>query len=136
MASTQVNLTKLLEDASQHVKKELASKPDVVSVGQDLDLDNLAISARQWALVDEVVAVVSDLKDSTKLSTGKHAASTASIYEAAVAPVVQILDDFDADDIDIQGDCAIGVFDDDRGAVVERDVDDCRFRPDSNECPH
>jgi hypothetical protein len=26
--------------------------------------------------------------------------------------------------------------DDDRGAVVERDVDDCRFRPDSNECPH
>jgi class 3 adenylate cyclase len=111
---TQVNLSKLLEDANQHVKMELASKPDVVSVGHDLDLDDLTVSARRWAQVDEVVAVVADLKDSTKLSTGKHAASTASIYEAAVTPVVQILDDFDADDIDIQGDCAIGVFWDER----------------------
>lgn len=107
---TQVDLKKLLDDANQHVKKELAAKPDVVPVGDDLDLDNLPVSARRWAQVDEVVAVVADLKDSTKLSTGKHAASTASIYEAAVAAVVQILDDFDADDIDIQGDCAIGVF--------------------------
>jgi class 3 adenylate cyclase len=108
--STTVDLEELLEVANQHVKSELKSKPEVVEVGNDLDLDDLAVSARKWAQVDEVVAVVADLKDSTKLSTGKHAASTASIYEAAVTPVVQILDEFDADDIDIQGDCGIGVF--------------------------
>lgn len=110
MVTTQVDLEELLDAASQHVKEELSSKPDVVQVGDDLDLGDLAVSARRWAQVDEVVALVADLKDSTRLSTGKHAASTASIYEAAIAPAVQILIDFDADDIDIQGDCAIGVF--------------------------
>jgi class 3 adenylate cyclase len=108
--TTQVDLEELLDAASHHVKGELSSKPDVVQVGDDLDLGDLAVSARRWAQVDEVVALVADLKDSTRLSTGKHAASTASIYEAAIAPAVQILSDFDADDIDIQGDCAIGVF--------------------------
>jgi len=107
---TQVGLEEVLEDANQHVKKELQSKPDVVPVGDDLDLADLAVSARRWAQVDEIVAIVADMKDSTKLGTGKHAASTASIYEAAVASVVDILVEFEADDIDIQGDCAIGVF--------------------------
>jgi class 3 adenylate cyclase len=108
--ATDVDLEKLLKDADQHVKRELESKPDVVTVGDDLDLDDLSVSARRWAQVNEIVAVVADLKDSTKLGTGKHAASTASIYEAAIAPLAKFLLDFDAGDIDIQGDCAVGVF--------------------------
>lgn len=100
----------LLSGLAQHVRDELASKPDVVDVGDDLNLDTLAVAARRWARVDEIVAVVADLKGSTTLGTGKHAASTASIYEAAVRPLVQIFSDFEAGDIDIQGDAAFGVF--------------------------
>lgn len=107
---TTVDLEKLLKDGHQHVKKELASNPDVVDAGDELDLDDLAVTARRWARVNEIAAVVADLKDSTKLGTGKRAASTASIYEAAVGPLARIFLDFEADDIDIQGDCAIGIF--------------------------
>jgi hypothetical protein len=71
----------------------------VDDVGDALDLSKLAIEARRWARVNEVVAVVADRKDSTRLGTGsQRAASTASIYEAAVKPLVQTLEEFDADD--------------------------------------
>jgi class 3 adenylate cyclase len=90
---------------------ETSSMPQVDDVGDALDLSKLAIEARRWARVNEVVAIVADLKDSTRLGTGgQRAASTASIYEAAVNPLVQTLEEFDADDVAIQGDGAIGVF--------------------------
>jgi hypothetical protein len=57
-----------------------------------------------------VLAVVADLKGSTKLGTGKHAASTASIYEAGTGNVVKIFNRFGADFIAIQGDGAFALF--------------------------
>lgn len=108
--TTEVELEKVLGDADKRVKEELGSKPDVKQVGHLLDVTDLPVAVREWAEVDEIVAIVADLKDSTKLGLGKHAASTASIYEAAVGPAVRILVDFEADDIDIQGDAAIGIF--------------------------
>lgn len=51
-----------------------------------------------------------DLKSSTKLGVSKHAASTASIYEAATGGAVKILDDFGADFVAIQGDGGFGLF--------------------------
>jgi class 3 adenylate cyclase len=101
----------LLNDANEHVVTELASNPNVVDVsGDDFDLDDLPVAKRKWTRIDEIVAVVADLKNSTQLGTGKHAASTASIYEAAVAPIADILARFDAAEIDVQGDAAVGVF--------------------------
>lgn len=105
-----VDLGKLLAQADEDVKTELQTNPEVVSVGDHLVLDDLAIEERRWAQVDEVVAIVADLKGSTKLGTGKHAASTASIYEAALGPLADILLEFGANDIDIQGDGAVSVF--------------------------
>jgi class 3 adenylate cyclase len=107
---TTIDLEGLLEGTNEYVRTELKSNPAVLDVGDNLDLSKLPVEKREWAKVDEIVAIVADLKDSTKLSTGKYAASTASIYEAAVAPVARILYEFGVDDIDIQGDCAIGIF--------------------------
>jgi transposase-like protein len=59
----------------------------VQDVGHDLDVDALPIAARRWLKVTDVVAVVADPKNSTKLGTGKWAQSTASIYEAATGNV-------------------------------------------------
>jgi hypothetical protein len=50
------------------------------------------------------------LKSSTQLGLNKHAASTASIYEAATGGVVQIFDDFEANFVAIQGDGAFALF--------------------------
>jgi class 3 adenylate cyclase len=114
-----LNLNALLEACDSHVREELDLMPKVVDV-TDFDpvTADIPITARRWLRVENVVAVVADLKSSTKLGLNKYAQSTASIYEAALRPVVDIFNDFGAGWIPIHGDCVIGVFWD--GAAVER----------------
>ncbi|MYR07766.1 hypothetical protein GTV32_16300 [Gordonia sp. SID5947] len=107
---TSVQLSGLLGDLDEAVRTELASKPDVVNKGGDLDVDNLPVIARRWHKLNDAVALVADLKNSTKLGTGKHDASTASIYESSTGGVVKIFDRFDADFLAIQGDGAFALF--------------------------
>lgn len=104
------DLTDLLANADKHVAGELAAAPEVVDVGHGLDLSKVPIEARKWLKTTDVVAVVVDLKGSTQLGLNKWAASTASIYEAAIRPVVDMMVAHGADDIDIQGDGVIGLF--------------------------
>jgi class 3 adenylate cyclase len=105
-----VNLQELLDDLASSTKEEFKSMPEVVDGGDDIDVGTLPIKARKWVKVDDVVVVVADLKNSTKLGTGSKAPSTASIYQAATGGVVKILDEFDADFIQIQGDGAFAIF--------------------------
>jgi class 3 adenylate cyclase len=106
----EVDLSGLLDDLDDAVRTELASTPEVVDKGDDLDVDVLPITARRWHKLHDAVAVVADLKNSTKLGTGKWAASTASIYQASTGGVVKIFDQFDADFLAIQGDGAFALF--------------------------
>ena len=63
-----IDLTELLKEADDHVREELAAKPDVIEVSDlDLDDDPAPITARRWYKVVDVVAVVADLKSSTQL---------------------------------------------------------------------
>ncbi len=107
---TTVDLSALLSDLDDNVKTELASTPEVVDKGDDLDVSALPITARRWHKLRDAVAVVADLKNSTKLGTGKWAASTASIYQASTGGVVNVFDQFDADFLAIQGDGAFALF--------------------------
>lgn len=109
--SVDVDLAEHLEALDAHVRNEFSAMPEVVDAGDDLDLSKIPIEARRWVRIEDVVAVVADLKGSTKLGTGtQREASTASIYEAATRPLVNTLATFSADDIAIQGDGAFGVF--------------------------
>jgi class 3 adenylate cyclase len=116
-----VNVTSLLDDCDALVRDELICMPDVEDV-EDFDPADEAppITARRWLRVTDAVAVVADLKSSTKLGLNKNARSTASIYEAALRPVVDIFCEFGAGWIPIQGDCVIGIFWDDR--AIERAI--------------
>lgn len=107
---TEVHLETLLGDLDGDVATELASKPEVVDKGHCLYIDQLPIKVRKWHRLRDAVAVVADLKSSTQLGLNKHAASTASIYQAATGGIVQVFDDFDADFVAIQGDGAFGLF--------------------------
>lgn len=108
--STEVDLDALLADLTDDLKTELASNPEVVDWSGNLDVSQLPITARRWVKVSDVVAVVADLKSSTQLGTGRRAASTASIYQAATGGVVNVYNQFDADFIQIQGDGAFALF--------------------------
>lgn len=105
-----VDLDSLLEDVDDTTREEFASKPSVEEWDSDFVVADLPIEARRWIQIPDVVAVVADLKNSTHLGTGKHAASTASIYEAATGGTVNIYNRFGADFIAIQGDGAFGLF--------------------------
>lgn len=104
------DLVSLLAAVDDATASELASKPDVVDWGGDLDVEKLPITVRRWIQVPDIVAVVADLKGSTKMGTGKHAASTASIYQAATGGVVEVFNKLGADFIQIQGDGAFALF--------------------------
>lgn len=105
-----MDLMDLLADLAADTKDEFASMPQVIDGGDDLDVSTLPITARKWIRLDDIVVVVADLKNSTKLGTGSKAASTASIYQAATGGVVKVLDQFGADFIQIQGDGAFAIF--------------------------
>jgi class 3 adenylate cyclase len=104
------DLELLLDHLDENVKAEMAVNPEIVDKGDDLKVDELPIIARKWHQLTEGVAVVADLKGSTNLGVGKHAASTAAIYEAATGGLSIIFHDFDADFVAIQGDGAFGLF--------------------------
>ena len=104
-------LSQLLADIQDDIATELATTPDVVEKDPaSFDVKELAIEKREWHQLDDVVAVVVDLKGSSRLGTGKHASSTASIYEASTDNAVGVLKHFGADFIQIQGDGAFGLF--------------------------
>lgn len=107
---TDVSLVALLEDVDAKTKEEFESKPTVEEWADNFDVSELPIEARKWIKIPDVVAVVADLKNSTHLGTGKQAASTASIYEAATGGTVKIYNRFGADFIAIQGDGAFALF--------------------------
>lgn len=105
-----MELTKLLAELASTTKTEIASKPEVVPGGDSLDVSKLAIKVRKWTQMNDIVVVFADMKNSTKLGTGSHGASTASIYEAGTGGVVRVFDTFNADFIQIQGDGAFAIF--------------------------
>ncbi|MBF4606538.1 hypothetical protein [Curtobacterium sp. VKM Ac-1393] len=104
-------LSQLLDEIQGDIAAELATMPSVVKKDPaSFDVKKLAIEKREWHQLDDVVAVVVDLKGSSRLGTGKHASSTASIYEASTDNAVGVLKHFGADFIQIQGDGAFGLF--------------------------
>jgi class 3 adenylate cyclase len=105
-----MTLDEILDAAKVDTDGLLAKNPPVEDK-EDLDADELPDAAGEtWYRVEDIVAVFVDLQNSTQLSVGKHPASTAAIYRAAMNNAVMVLHEFSADFIQIQGDGAFGLF--------------------------
>lgn len=104
-----MKLNELLANVDERAREKFEAQPKVVNK-TSLDLDNLPVHANTWHHLDDLVAVFFDLKSSTELAKRRTAASTASIYDAGVGGVVKILEAFNADFVDIQGDGGFGLF--------------------------
>lgn len=106
------DLTSILDAATTETTDVLAKNPPVQDVEpEDLDADRLPdADDTTWFRLQNVVTVFADLKSSTQLGIGKHAASTAAIYRAATGNVAQIMSGLDANFIQIQGDGVFGLF--------------------------
>lgn len=105
-------VTELLDECADETTEVLEKNPPVEDADADgVDAYDLPDSQNKtWFRLDDVVVVFADLQNSTRLGTGKHAASTAAIYRAATGNVVRIMNSFDANFIQIQGDGVFAIF--------------------------
>lgn len=105
-----VELDALLERLKERTSLKLERMPSVVLKDEAFDVAELPIDKPEWHRLTDLVTVMFDLKSSTNLEKGRRPASTASIYDAGIGGVVQILSSFKADFVDIQGDGGFGLF--------------------------
>lgn len=105
-----MELTELLDGLKTKVKETLKTVPEVTEK-KDPSLDDIpGQGSSRWLKIPDLVAVFFDLKSSTQLGTGRHDTSTARLYKSAVESAVAILNEFDGQFIDIQGDGGFGLF--------------------------
>jgi len=104
------DLTTLLADVDDHVRVALDVPPAEIDRGDYLDVTQLPTEPRTWHKLSDTLAVLADMKNSTKLGKNKSTVATASIYDAATGGVVHVFSDFEADYIAVQGDGALALF--------------------------
>lgn len=100
-----------LAKAAQSAREELTAKVEIVENDHVVpDVASMAVVARRWIRMKDVVVVVVDMKNSTRLTWSKRATTSARIYEAITGNCVRLIKTFDADFVDIQGDGLFAVF--------------------------
>jgi class 3 adenylate cyclase len=105
-----VDLDELLPQLGDSAKKAISTTAEVIDVDEFPLLDDMYSEVPKWLRMQDVVAVVADLKGSTKLNFGKYANTSARLYEAVTGTLVRGVNAFDADFVDIQGDGLFALF--------------------------
>ncbi len=104
----QIDINAVLDEIDGRTHGELANSVEIIEC--DVFPDDFYTEARKWKRVEDVVAVVADLKGSTRLNFGKHANTSARLYEAVTGGLVKLVNPFEPDFIDIQGDGLFALF--------------------------
>jgi class 3 adenylate cyclase len=106
-----VNVNDLLSEAGERARDELKTPVEIVDVDEFPEPEDMYVDARKWMKIEDVVAVVVDLKGSTALDyKGKHANTSARLYEAVTGCGVKLVNEFEPQFVDIQGDGFFGLF--------------------------
>ncbi|MDQ2943658.1 MAG: hypothetical protein M3R21_08325 [Candidatus Dormibacteraeota bacterium] len=104
----QIDINAALAELQDRTHSELANPVEIIDC--DTFPDSLYSDARKWKRVEKVVAVVADLKGSTRLNFSKHANTSARLYEAVTGGLVRMVMPFEPDFVDIQGDGLFALF--------------------------
>jgi class 3 adenylate cyclase len=99
-----------LDDQHGSAKDDLTTPVEIVDVDAFPAMSDLYVESRKWLRVRNVVAVSTDLKESTALNFDKYAQTSARLYEAVTGSVVRLFSVFDPQFVAIQGDGAFALF--------------------------
>lgn len=112
MTLENIKLDDLLVELESQASDTLNSTPEVVDASESFTAEEiLSSSSNRWYSLESVVAVVFDLKNSTRFSVkNTQRKTTARVYTAAVEGAVKAVRAFQADFVDIQGDGGFGLF--------------------------
>lgn len=101
----------LIEELTESAKSALDEKVTLEERDDIPQLDTIKLEVPRWYRVDDVVAVLADLRGSTNFNTGRNEKTIARFYEAYMGQLVACVDEFDPAFIDIQGDGLFALFD-------------------------
>lgn len=106
-----VKVNELMNETSERARFELTTPVEIVEVEKFPELEDMYVDARKWMKIEDVVALAVDLKGSTKLDyKGKHANTSARLYEAVTGCGVRLVNEFEPQFVDIQGDGFFALF--------------------------
>ena len=103
-------ITEFLDECEELARSGLNSEVVIEDEASFPDPASLHVAVPRWKRMFDVVAVVGDMKSSTALSFREHPKTSAKIYEAVTGNMVRILDYYEPDFVDIQGDGVFGLF--------------------------
>jgi class 3 adenylate cyclase len=107
-------VSEFLAELGEEAKEDLRSAVQITESDEFPADKDVIGEGRSWMKLTDVVAVVSDLKNSTALSLKKHPKTTAQLYEAVTGNAVEIVAKFHPDFVDIQGDGLFALYHGDR----------------------
>jgi class 3 adenylate cyclase len=106
-----VKVNELLADAGDRARNELKTPVEIVEPETFPEPEEMYVDARKWMKIENIAAVVIDLKGSTALDyKGKHANTSARLYEAVTGCGVKLVNQFEPQFLDIQGDGFFALF--------------------------
>jgi class 3 adenylate cyclase len=94
----------LLSELGGRAHEQLQNAVEVKDQERFPSKDEIYSQRRTWKRIRDVVAVVVDLKDSTRMSFRNHPQTSARVYEAATGNCARIVETFSPEFVDIQGD--------------------------------
>ena len=103
-------ISEFIEDLGSRVRTSLDTTVEMIDVTTFPAVDEMYVEVPKWHRVDDVVCVVADLKNSTKLNFDRYANSSAKLYEALTSNMVRAVSRFGPDFVDIQGDGLFALF--------------------------
>jgi class 3 adenylate cyclase len=104
-----VDMENLMSKLDGQVRAALSTSVTVRDVKSFPEADDVR-SGKTWYRMTDVVAVVADLKNSTRLGTGRYINTTARVYKAATGGGVEVATRFGPEFTDIQGDGFFSLF--------------------------
>ncbi|HEY5052154.1 MAG TPA: adenylate/guanylate cyclase domain-containing protein [Solirubrobacterales bacterium] len=108
--SSSFSISAALAEQQEEASTDITSAVEIEDVEKFPSLSDLYLEKRKWLRIRNVVAVSTDLKDSTALNFDKYAQTSARLYQAVTGSVVRLFSLFDPQFIAIQGDGAFALF--------------------------
>lgn len=96
-------INEFLVELDDKAKQELDTKTKVVDYANFPDVDRLYLEKREWVPLRDVVAVVADLKNSTRLDFKQRADTSVRLYHSVIGSCTRIIAHFGPNFVDIQG---------------------------------
>lgn len=99
-----------LDELTTKTKEHLTTSIDVVKSRDFPNPGSLPLGTPNWKRIEDTVVVSADLKNSTAISYSKQDRVGARMYEASTGGAVRVVNQFEPDFVDIQGDGIFAIF--------------------------